>query len=107
VLVTEFAGTIGKCERHNDEITRFDGANVAPYGFDDADSFVPHHTASVAMFHFLVGPKIAPTNAGAGHSDDGVGWLDDASVRDIFDPHVSSPEHDRCTHNAEIASNIQ
>ena len=107
MLATEFAGAIGKRERHDDEITRFDGMNVAPYGFDDADSFVPHHTAGVALFHFLVGPKIAPANAGAGHSNDCVGWLDDVSVRDVFDPHVSSFEHDGCTHNAEIASNIQ
>ena len=68
---------VGVGERHDNEITGLDRANV---GFDDADRLVSHDTTAIGVFHRLVRPEIAAADAGAGDSDDRVGWLDKAGV---------------------------
>jgi hypothetical protein len=79
---------VGVGERHDNEITGLERANV---GFDDADRLVSHDTTAIGVFHRLVWPEIAAADAGAGDSDDRVGWLDKAGVGDVFDTNAPAP----------------
>src|SRR5207253_949722 len=85
-------------ERHDDEIARFDGADVCPNRFDDADGLVPHDTACVAWLHRLERPEVASADAGTRDGDEGVGWFDYAGVRDVLYSDVASAIHDSCSH---------
>ncbi len=96
--MAEDAIAVGVGERHDNEITGFDRANVGPDGFDDADRLVSHDTTAIGMFHRLVWPEIAAADAGAGDGDDRVGWLDKPGVGDVFDTNVAGAEHDSCAH---------
>src|SRR2546423_5458964 len=98
-LVAELTGPIGKGERHYDQITAFDLANVRAHIFDDADRLVSHDTATISAFHIFVRPQIAAANACASDSDDRVGWLDNFGVRHVLDAHIPSLKHYSCTHN--------
>jgi hypothetical protein len=43
-FVAEGAGAIGPGERHDDQISGFDGSHVGPHRFDYADGLMPHDT---------------------------------------------------------------
>jgi hypothetical protein len=97
-FVAEGASAVGVRERHDDEVTRFDGANVGPDRFDDADGLVSHDTSGLAVFHRLVRPEVATTDAGTRDGDEGVGRFDYAGVRDGRYSDVASAIYDSCSH---------
>ena len=93
---------MGEREWYHNEIAGFDSANIGPDCFDYADGFVSHDASRVAVFHCFVRPEIAAADAGAGHRDYRVSWLDDASVGDVFDTNVAGAEHNSCTHGDSL-----
>jgi hypothetical protein len=75
-------------------------ANVTPNVFDDADRLMVHNPAAIDVFHLLIRPQIASTNAGARDANDRVGWIDDFWLTHILDANIASLIHYRCTHNS-------
>src|SRR5439155_141747 len=64
-LVAELARSVRERERHHDEITDFQGADVGADRVDDADRLVAHHAAGLAVLQRSVGPEVAAADAGA------------------------------------------
>src|SRR5207247_10221946 len=73
-----------------------DAADVGADGFDDADGFVSHPAARVAVWQCLVGPQIAAADGSTVDADQGVGGCDQAGVGDGLDTDVPGAEHDGC-----------
>src|SRR6266446_1036146 len=97
-VVTKHACAVGERERHDNEITAFNPSNVCANLFDHAYRFVPHHATGVAAFHFLIWPQIAPANARAGDTDEGVSRFDDLRIGHVLDPNVARAIHHSCAH---------
>jgi len=88
----------GKRERHDDDITAPDFADLTAHCFHNPDRLVSHHTAGVGWFHSLIRPEIAPANAGTRDRHDRVGWFNDPGVRHVLNPNVAGAIHDSCPH---------
>src|SRR5207249_9494942 len=93
-------------ERHDNEITAFNPSNVCANLFDHAYRFVPHHATGVAAFHFLIWPQIAPANARAGDTDEGVSRFDDLRIGHVLDPNVARAIHHSRAHT-DFTSNSE
>ena len=96
--MAEDAGTVGVGERHYDELTNLDAANVGADVLDDADRLVAHVAPRVAGLHCLVRPEVAAADRGARDADQRVGRFDQSRVGDVLDPNVAGAVHDSCTH---------
>jgi hypothetical protein len=92
-FVTEDAGAVGVGERHDNQIASLHGADTGTDRFDDADSFVTHATASLAVFHRLIWPEIAAADARIGDGHERIGRLDQASVGDGLDTDIACAIH--------------
>src|SRR5437762_1844220 len=79
-FVTELTCAVRERKRHDDEVAALNRPNVSAYIFNHADGFMSHGAPGLAVFHLLVGPKIAAANAGATDANDCVGWLNDFRV---------------------------
>src|SRR5207245_5265124 len=80
------------------EVAAFNRSNVCADVFDHAYGFVPHHATADAAFHFLIWPQIAPANARAGDTDEGISRFDDLRIGHVLDPNVASAVHHSCAH---------
>src|SRR5437764_1394476 len=98
-IMAKRACAVGERKRHDNEITPLNLPNVCADLFDHTYRFVPHHATSVAAFHFLIWPEIAPANARARNANDSISRLDDFRVGHVLDPNVASTIHDSCFHN--------
>ena len=96
--MAEDAGAVGVCERHDDEIAAFHGANILTNGFNDADCLMSHAAARVAVRHHLVGPEIAAADGGTADDHERVSWLDKAGVGNSPDTNVACAVHEGCAH---------
>ena len=93
-FVTEDAGAVGVRERHDEDIADVHRANVGADGLDDADRFVSHSAAGLAVLHRLVWPEIAAADGGMADGEDGVGWLDQSGIGHGLDTNVAGLVHD-------------
>jgi hypothetical protein len=93
------ACAIRERERHDNEITAFNHSNVGSDVFDHPYRFVPHHTAPVATFHFLIWPQIASANTRATDANKSIRRFDDFRIGHVLDPNVASAIHYGCAHN--------
>jgi hypothetical protein len=88
-LIAEHARAVGVGKRHHDHVAALDGAHVGADGLDHADRLVAHAAARLGGLELIVRPKIAPTNTGAGNTDERIGRMDDGGVWDVLDTDVA------------------
>src|SRR5207249_10545010 len=92
-VVAKRACTVGKRERHDNELTSLNRPNVCADVFDDTYRFVPHHATGIAMLHLLIWPQIATANARSRTANNCISRLDDFRIGYILDPNVASAIH--------------
>jgi hypothetical protein len=68
-FVTKVATAVGKCEGHHDKVALFHVADLGPDILDHANRLVPHATAALGRFQFLIWPEVAAADAGASDAD--------------------------------------
>jgi hypothetical protein len=103
-LVAEGAGAVRERERHHDEVTWLDVADLGADVLDDADRLVAHRPPGLLPLEGCVRPEIAAADAGADDADDRVGRLLDPRVGDVLDPDVPSRVHDSCSHECLLSA---
>src|SRR5205809_1835348 len=100
--MTEDARSIGKRERHDHNVARFHSTNIATDILDHTDCLVSHWSWFVARLHQVVRPQVAAANTCALDPDDRIRWLDQSSIRNVFDADISSAVHDCCAQDASV-----
>ena len=97
--MTEVATTVGKGERHHDEITFLHPAHLRSDRLDDADGLVAHAPSIFGRLQFVVGPKIAAADTGSRDAHKRIGWFFDFGVGHVLNANVAGAIHDGCTHS--------
>ena len=97
-IIAKHACAVGVRKRHHDHVTAPDCTPIGADGFDDADRLVAHTAARWRGLQFVVGPKIASTDAGAGYADNRVSRMHNRGIGHVLDPDITSAVHDSCTH---------
>ena len=97
-FLAEHAGAVRERERHHDHVAELDRVYGAADLLDDADRLVPHHARTVARLQRLVGPEVGAADAGARHSDHGIGWLLDRRVGNVLDANIAGCVHHCSAH---------
>src|SRR3954470_24437906 len=95
-VMAKRACAVGKRERHDYEITAFNGSNIFANIFNHTYRFVSHHAAGIGALHFLIGPQIAPANTRARNANDSISRLDDFRVGHVLDLNVAGAIHYSC-----------
>jgi hypothetical protein len=85
----DLAGVVGGEEAADDELPRFDGADVAADLLDDSGVLVSDRGRPVDVLDAAIAPQVQAADAGGGQADDRVGRLLDLRVRAVFDADVA------------------
>src|SRR5437762_730558 len=96
--MTELTAAVGEGERGDDGLAAAYRSHIRTDVFDDAEKLVAGAGAGLLVRYPAVGPEVRATNAGVHDTNDRVGWLLDAWIRDVFDPHVTGTVEDRRAH---------
>src|SRR5207249_2712822 len=97
-LVAERARAVRERKRYDNDVAAFYRADLGADVLDDADRLVAHRLAGITGLHRRVRPQIAATDASSGHSDHGIGRLNQVGVRDGLDTNIAGTMHDGCAH---------
>src|SRR5882672_297246 len=97
-FVTELTSAVRPGKRRDDQITLLHVANRGADRFDAPDELVAHASSCVAVLHRIVRPQIAAADTGSCDGNEGIGRLDQSSIRNILDTNVMDAVHDSCTH---------
>jgi hypothetical protein len=97
-LIAEHACAVGVRKRHHDHVAALDRTHIGANGFNHTDRLVAHRAARWRGFQLIVGPKIAPTDAGAGYADNCVSRIHNRGIGHVLDPDITGAVHDSCTH---------
>lgn len=97
-LVAELAGAVRGRKRHHHQVAPFERAHLRADVLDDADRLVAHRLAGLARLHRRVWPQVAAADAGAGHTQDRVGRLDQCGVGNGLGTDVARGVHHGRSH---------
>ena len=94
----ELAGAVGTGKRCDHPISPLDGRHLRSHFFNHSHRFMDQPPPWLKGFQPSVGPYTRPTDAGMGDANDGICWLLQCGIWDLFDSDIEGAVKDRCTH---------